>query len=1359
MAVLAFEFETYEPTKATFTDVKSTDWFYPYVETAAHYEVVKGKTTTTFAPGEAINRADGAVMTVRAQTAEAPAEGEGEGEGEEVTAGGLEVTLSDNSPAGVTIGDGTAYNTMLTLRLEAGDEDASVEEITVSKTGLTLDSNVAGVSVWVGDERYGNIVTVSENQATVSFTSNPIEIAAGEYVDVDVKINIDAAAGSGTMQWYIAEAGDVDAGGGEVSGDFPIYGETFGTVDGSTMVGTLVVDSSTISTSTRQVDVGVTDQMISKFSFQAGANEKVWIHQITLRNNGNATDDDVVNLAFVDQLGEDLALVEAGTTDKELVFNFDDPIELDKGTTKYFTIEGDVEKGSTRTVQFLIDNDYDIVAYGDSTESGILATAGAALEGSSFPVGDTSPSSATFNQITVKEGSMTVSKDTSSPSGNIGVGSKDVVFGTWKLEAIGEEIEVRKVGFDLDSGDVGSLGTTSGLTGTVKLVKDYGSDSETTIYSIAANDADLYDDDTATSTTDQFTLSTYFTVPASESATLSVVGDVASTATAGQYLTAELGDVYYKKMSSNTLATAATTEILGNLLTAVSASVSLSADSTFGSQTVVAGGGSTKVGSFTLQAGSAEGISVQTIILDVTVGGATAIDEVTNLKIMSGGKQIGSTIAGPTATDNSFTVSGELPIEKASNATVEVYADISTAAATSTATGSILTLVQAASDVVYVGDVSQTSSSTGIAATNFQTMTVRAGGTLTITAGNQVSSGVMHSAETGREMLSFKLAAAYENVNVTQVLIETTNGGSNLKNITLKDSIGTPLKTGISVVSDNITLSGLTITVPKNTTKTYYVYADSTSSGTLVSAEKISFRLGSVDAVGVNSGSTITETTVTSELGADSSLGHYPVGAMVFESTGYDDFGVVTTAAPNEGVDLNTTGITMAKDSAAAAANTVAATERFAKMPGVLEACVISTTACTNSIAKGDITYVYDVSTTANTGFFFNDTAKAAATLVTGGLVSGYSLNAAGTDLTADITLAAGDTIVMFKSGMVTYNTSNTSTSTALTAGDVVSFVDAGTVGNNGFYLMDATVAAGTDLTAGAGVLDATGEAAINGVTVAATDTDFVSKLNTVSTEDVTTLGTTTATYEYHPGDIVFVHKGTDNAANGAQWAVVANEVLPGTTLTATVLGANITLASGSVITKVFEDALVDSNIAVAHDSELLITNSSTSIPTAITGTTQVVGIFDFTASGDRDINIESILFVCGGSYVTNGEFDDNAMEVWVGGQQKNTSAENSSSCQTGTGRNVDFATPLEIPAGTTVPVTVKFDTSATSGQATGESIVFKIEGTAGKVAAANASVDWYYTAADPSPGTEPTESSPTTLSDSYPISATTLTY
>ncbi|PWW08486.1 S-layer family protein [Paenibacillus cellulosilyticus] len=67
MLVRALDLESSGLT-SSFSDVKSTDWFAPYVAAAANKGIINGRTTTTFAPNATITRAEMATMIARALT-------------------------------------------------------------------------------------------------------------------------------------------------------------------------------------------------------------------------------------------------------------------------------------------------------------------------------------------------------------------------------------------------------------------------------------------------------------------------------------------------------------------------------------------------------------------------------------------------------------------------------------------------------------------------------------------------------------------------------------------------------------------------------------------------------------------------------------------------------------------------------------------------------------------------------------------------------------------------------------------------------------------------------------------------------------------------------------------------------------------------------------------------------------------------------------------------------------------------------------------------------------------------------------------------------------------------------------------
>lgn len=64
--VKAFELDLIKPDKAAFPDVKTTDWFYPYVETLVYHKILNGYPDGTFKPDKILNRAEISKITVKA---------------------------------------------------------------------------------------------------------------------------------------------------------------------------------------------------------------------------------------------------------------------------------------------------------------------------------------------------------------------------------------------------------------------------------------------------------------------------------------------------------------------------------------------------------------------------------------------------------------------------------------------------------------------------------------------------------------------------------------------------------------------------------------------------------------------------------------------------------------------------------------------------------------------------------------------------------------------------------------------------------------------------------------------------------------------------------------------------------------------------------------------------------------------------------------------------------------------------------------------------------------------------------------------------------------------------------------------
>jgi hypothetical protein len=763
--------------------------------------------------------------------------------------GDFKVELASDNPASATLADGSAYNTMLKAKISAGSAERTITSVTIERTGLSVDTNVSGVLVSIGGKRYGNVVTLADKKATIGFTADPIKVAAGQSVVLDVQYHVAAAANSGTI------GANLTAMSGAPSG-LPLTGNLFTIADGANNLGTLTMDVVSLTTATVNVDIGQTDYYLTKFRFVAGANEHVQISQLVLFQNGTAADEDLKNWELIDPNGVVLATAEKAVG-KVITFNLASPYVLNKGTQKDLQVRVDVISGSSRTAQAIIQNDYDVVAKGVSTGAGILPTAAAGVD-AAIPIGDIATGNAGYNHLTVAAGTLTVNKAASSPSGTFGIGASNITVAIWDLEAKGEEVQIQRA----DLAIAGSSGAND-FAGTVKLMTADG----TVIYSVAAPTAEtnaLLDGDGAG--LDQATFATYYSIPAGTSLKLKLVVDSSSTITGGETAQGQISDIYYKRMTSNTYATAsAGTFVSGNTMTASAASLTVVNNAEYGATTVIEGQSEVLLGSYLFQTGSSQGVNVSSIQVDATVAGEAALAALSNMKLKkvegSTLTQIGTTVASPTAA-NTFTVSGQLNIPANTTVKVNVYANMSTAASDG-GTNDIYTTDMDASDVTGVGATSGTTVNAPAAGITGRAVTAVESGTLTVSietsgaAATQFYSAGLAGVEMGR----LKLAATVEDMKVQSLTLRTINGSGNLASVKLlgtglTSDPSTPLTAGNAVFTFS---TGGEITVPAYGSRVLTAVVDTTAAGTLAAGNMGVLGFGTADAIGAGSGLTTQE--------------------------------------------------------------------------------------------------------------------------------------------------------------------------------------------------------------------------------------------------------------------------------------------------------------------------------------------------------------------------------------------------------------------------------------------------------------------------------------------------------------------
>jgi len=911
--------------------------------------------------------------------------------------GAYTVSLAANQPTG-TLGEGSAYNPVLKVSVSAGATAQTITSVTVQRTGLSIDTNVAGVLV--ADEngvRHGNIVTFASNSATISFANDPITVAAGATKVISIQLNMqpdptNVTTFSGTMGVNVTAMSGTPAG-------LPLVGNTFTLVDTNSTMGTLSTDVVSLTQATVSKDIGTTGYEIQKFKLTAGANEDVYLKKLTMYQNGTVSDADITNIKLVAPDGTVLSTV-ASATNKYVTFDLTAaPYKIAKGTSKDLSVRIDVGNGSSRTAQFIIQNDYDVVATGASTGLNILPTGGASVD-TSFPIGDRTNGLTGYNHMTIAAGSLYVSKSTTSPSGVISIGSSNVTIATYNFEARGEDIELRRV-------DVSLTGTglaAADLAGTVKLVTEDG----TTIMSLATTATGLVG---GTAGTNLDTLSTYYTIPAGTTKKISIVVDTASGMGATDTIQGELSDIYYKQVTTNSYATySAETYLMGNELSASSGTLTVVKNGSLGDSSKVAGSTDVKIGSYLLQTGSTEGVNVSSIAIYMNgTDEANTDSHFSNLRLKkSDGTLLGTAITSPVidayTTANTFTVSGQLNIPASTTVQVDVYVNMDSTASNGDGTADILTTEIKASGVSATGATSGAPANGPSATQVGQNISIVAGGTLTVAmeTSGAASAQFLTTGLSGVELAKIKLAATVENMKIERLEVRSINGSGNIAQMKL---LGTGLSSDpIAAVTGGTAVftfaSGSEITVPAYGSKVLTVAADTTNVGTITAGQLGTVGFGTMNARGEGSGNTVQESVtgaikVAGTDAFDGSAGESTTGVVgdviYFTKAATDGTGGGTAANTAPGyymvtaignVDLTTAAGSLtlngdADDVKWTAGDKVIILNKVFADDGDVDVM-------DGALAVGDIVYFHDISDTTNDGFYAITKAVAAGATAVG---------------------------------------------------------------------------------------------------------------------------------------------------------------------------------------------------------------------------------------------------------------------------------------------------------------------------------------------------------------------------------------
>ena len=783
------------------------------------------------------------------------------------------VSLSAKTPAGGNLADGTAYNTVLVLNVAAGsDADVKLKGLTVTRTGLISNTNVTGVSVWDSkNNRYGEVMTSfnTDDEVSVGFSSNPLLVAKGTTEAVYVKFNLSSSASGGTVGAKVTKVDHVTAS-ATVSASFPIKGNEFTVVDGSASLSTVKAEFQSVSgaassSGTANVEVGDT-KTIGKFKFteESGYND-VQIEKITFYVEGTVDDDDLKDFELFDPSNNSLGKA-SYATDSYVTINLTTPYEVEKSKNRTLTLKATVADGSAKWVRIHIQNDYDLLVKDKALGYYVIpydVAAGTAWTSET----DTS------GYFIVKSGSLTLAKASASPSDSISAGADDVVLATFDVKAVGEDMEIRKIGV--------KVATTAGsypLNGNVKLM---GDDKVLLTFS-GAYSAALY------STGSQRTLSQYWTIKSGTTGVLKVVGSINDSASSNDDYAASIGNFYAKRLSSKDFAdnqpSSSYTGATGNTMLVNAASLTFVKDTTYGNTTVTKG--STAVlGQYKIKAGSSEGLCLTNI--DISWAGDPTIDvarDLQNLELYNktGSAMLGSTISTVATSSNSFSMNKCLA--KNEEMTLQLKGLVTTNAVSATASSSI-------ANYTYVGQDTNNSTTETTDVVGQDIDFGAANALLTVVNDSTTVASILNPSTTGVQMGKWKLEAQNDGLTLNKItfVLKDYEGidvviSGNYGTLSLYDSsdMSTALGTGSYIsggTNGYVRFEGMSLAVPNNGSKTLVLKGTVNGGTTMDQATTTAWAVRSDGA---------TDMKITASTG--STLGTSAIDASAGDDTTNDDF-------------------------------------------------------------------------------------------------------------------------------------------------------------------------------------------------------------------------------------------------------------------------------------------------------------------------------------------------------------------------------------------------------------------------------------------------------------------------------------
>lgn len=696
---------------------------------------------------------------------------------------GISVALAGNTAAAASIIYGQSSANLGTFTFSASsDGDVKVTTLKLKRIGVSADALLTNVYLYDGNTKLTDNTSVSAGYITWSNSAGLFTVAKGTTKTITVKSDISSTASDGsTVGVALNAASDVITNGAAVSGSFPANGNLM------TAASATLATASSASATGAGTSVNANSSNATLWSTTLSvAQRAVDLQAIRFKQSGSIASDAIQNIKlFVNgaQAGTVTAIDSNGVVAFDLASA---PVRLNTGNAT-IELRGDVVKGSGRTFQFNVQTASDISLVDSNYGVNITAT-GAWING---------VSSAT----TISNGSISVSADSSFVTTQVVKNASGVTLAQYTLKAYGEDMKVNNL--VVQPTFTGAGVATEGINNISIYVNGAQVGSTQSFVENATPVFPTASGITGTNTTGAVSFGTnnLFTIPAGTTVTLTVKGDL--TQVTGTTQTAVKADLILQAnqaqgtASLNSYPSSTITTSAGQTLSIVTAAGALAKYPGFTNQTVVKNTTRQRIGSFVLQAGSAESIDVTN--LAVTLGGTiTDLTKINNLYVSDN-----TTPVAPQSGTNNFPVSYNIPAS--GSKVVDVYADLGEIANGSTTIATLAVSAKGHSTQSVLSGLSVAG----------QTITVQTGSLATPTLVNDndsTSKLVVGDGTTAQTMGSYKFVATNGSATISEMTFAVTKTATTTANDVVNTiTVGTQSATP---VNSSATITGLNLTVP-----------------------------------------------------------------------------------------------------------------------------------------------------------------------------------------------------------------------------------------------------------------------------------------------------------------------------------------------------------------------------------------------------------------------------------------------------------------------------------------------------------------------------------------------------------------